>query len=459
MGRHPPDDKASGPWTDAALLAELDRNLGDLKADSKFAIAVSGGGDSTALMHLVAEWASARARPAPMVLTVDHGARANAIAECRNVVAQARKIGLKARILRNPGWPVPRSNRQAAYRQLRYHLLGQACRKHATTHLCLGHNLDDQAETFLLRLARGSGVDGLAAMTVCRDDQPVLLRPLLDVPRAALRAYLIRHGHTFVDDPSNDDPTHARVRIRKAHDQLDRLGLTAQRLALAAKAMARASHALKAQARDLAIEMVMPAPDGSVYLNYRELAVAPEELRLRVLALIVSYMAGGAPTRLTRLEQLWRDVECGRAATGVTLGGCRWFCTERHVHVIRELAAIAPPVRLIPGQTIIFDHRFEVCLGAKGPKDLAIGALGSANWAKFRKEPWAKNLAPRVGPTLPTIYRLKAGKICTDLPPLTMPLEHFADQKINRINSLSVSLKVFDAYPGAWSDKGDGTEV
>src|SRR5689334_5885658 len=127
------------------------------------AIAVSGGGDSVALMHLLAAWARRRKRQAPAIVTVDHGLRAGSAGDARKVARWAKAAGLKPHALRWEG-PHPNSDVEAQARQARYRLMGEWTRAHDITALYIAHTLDDQAETFLLRLIRGSGLDGLAAM-------------------------------------------------------------------------------------------------------------------------------------------------------------------------------------------------------------------------------------------------------------------------------------------------------
>ena len=128
-------------------------------------VAVSGGGDSLALMHLLARWARTRRLTAPVVLTVDHGLRKTSAGDARQVAAWAKKAGLKAHVLVWRG-KKPKSGIEALAREARYRLMGTWMTKQGINTLFVGHTEDDQAETFLLRLARGSGLDGLAAMRV-----------------------------------------------------------------------------------------------------------------------------------------------------------------------------------------------------------------------------------------------------------------------------------------------------
>ncbi len=190
-------------------------------------LAVSGGADSTALMVLVARWAK---RPPALVVSVDHGLRPEAAAEARIVAENAARLDLPWRIMKAPKRP-PGGNLQDWARRARYSLLAEAAHEAGFDTIVTAHHEDDQAETFLLRLARGSGVYGLAAMPEEGSfDGVALARPLLSVPREALRKIAAASGLSVVDDPSNLDLRFDRVRVRAAMPGLAAIGLTPKRL-------------------------------------------------------------------------------------------------------------------------------------------------------------------------------------------------------------------------------------
>ena len=230
------------------------------------AVALSGGGDSLARMHLLAEWAKAHGVPPPVALIVDHALRKSSAAEARKAAGFARKAGLAAHILTRKG-PVPKSGIEAMARDARYGLMGAWLRKHGIATLYVGHTLDDQAETFLLRLGRGSGLDGLSAMRalapfpVSEFEDLNLARPMLGISRAALRAYLKTLNQSWLDDPMNSEARFARSRIRHLMPALEAAGLAPSRIADAANHLARARAAL-----ELATEAVLARaarPDGT----------------------------------------------------------------------------------------------------------------------------------------------------------------------------------------------------
>ena len=298
------------------------------------AVALSGGGDSLSLMHLLADWAKRRGLAPPVVLIVDHALRKGSAAEARRAQAFARKAGLSAHILTRKG-PAPKSGIEAAARDARYGLMGAWLKRHGIATLYVGHTLDDQAETFLLRLGRGSGLDGLSAMRALAPF-PIpgfadlnLARPLLRLPRARLRAYLRSLGQDWLEDPMNSEARFARSRIRGLMPALEAAGLSAGRIADAAGHLARARQAL-----ELATEAVLARaalPDGGrVLLDAKALLAAPREVGLRALAALLMAVSGAAyRPRFEALERLYDSVAAGKLGRGATLHGCRLFPAPR----------------------------------------------------------------------------------------------------------------------------------
>jgi len=291
------------------------------------AVAVSGGADSMALLLLLSEWARKNRRPPPVVLTVDHGLRPGSARDAARVTARAEGWGLEAHVLSWAGRK-PQANIESAARAARYRLMGSWCRAAGLKCLYLAHTMDDQAETFLLRLARGSGVDGLAAMTeVSPFPSPGceglrVARPLLGIPRPRLRAFLETRAETWLEDPMNSDPRFARVRLRAAWSTLEGLGLSATRVAGAARHLARARAALVHDA-DALLARASIARGGCVLADADQLAAAPEEIGLRALAGLLTQVSGRTyKPRFERLERLFAAICGGGLGAGRTLHGC-----------------------------------------------------------------------------------------------------------------------------------------
>jgi len=199
----------------AISIAEAELLFEDLKSVPAIIVAVSGGPDSTALLVLAARWRAAIATgPQLIAVTIDHGLRPEAVREALTVKKLAAQLGVRHRTLRWTG-EKPVTGLQETARAVRYRLLSAAARGAGATHLLTAHTLDDQAETILIRMARGSGLAGLGAMRrEIELDGVILLRPLLDVPKARLVATLQAIGLPYADDPSNRDPRFTRARLR-----------------------------------------------------------------------------------------------------------------------------------------------------------------------------------------------------------------------------------------------------
>ena len=185
----------------------------DWKRAPALVLAVSGGPDSIALMWLAARWRAAFSRgPRLLAVTVDHGLRAESVREARQVKRLADTLGVPHRTMRWTG-EKPKSGVPAAARAARYRLLATAARQNGASHVFTAHTRDDQAETLLMRLLRGSGINGLAAMARESEREGVLIaRPFLNISKAQLIATLEKARIGYADDPTNRDANLARLR-------------------------------------------------------------------------------------------------------------------------------------------------------------------------------------------------------------------------------------------------------
>jgi tRNA(Ile)-lysidine synthase len=294
---------------------------------SEAALAVSGGGDSVALVHLFTGWAKRQNCATPVVLIVDHALRDESGEEAARAAQWARSAGLEAHILRRQG-AKPKSNIEDEARKARYRLLGAWCASHAVTKLFVAHTREDQAETFLLRLGRGSGLDGLSGMRAIAP-LPVagfadvqILRPLLDMGRAELRLYLKEQGASWLEDPMNEDSRFARVRIRKALPELEAAGIPTQRIAEAARHLGRARESLDAATQEFLGRYARFECDFAL-IDGAALAEADREIGLRALAAaLMRHAKVSYRPRFERLEGLFDAIRSGDFA-GRTLEGCR----------------------------------------------------------------------------------------------------------------------------------------
>jgi tRNA(Ile)-lysidine synthase len=311
-----PDDDHS------AISAQTAKRLfADWRGAPAIVLAVSGGPDSIALMWLAARWRRALKRgPRLIAVTVDHGLRTAAAAEARDVKRLARSLDLQHRTVRWSGTK-PRTGLPAAARSARYRLLAQAARANGATHILTAHTRDDQAETLLMRIMRGSGVAGLAAMARESDRDGVrLARPFLNVSKSQLIATLRKAKVSFADDPTNRDTSFTRPRLRMLMPALAAEGGDTRNLARLASRLARANQAVEVLVdgaeRYLALRDRDPSRPGFQAKSFdtkildaktfdaKAFAALAEEIRLRLLLRAIDRFGHEGPAELGKVEAL-----------------------------------------------------------------------------------------------------------------------------------------------------------
>lgn len=364
-----------------------------VQASRDIAIAVSGGSDSLALLVLFAEWLQARRGP-PLratVLTVDHGLRPGSLDEAQLVAAHAARLGLPHATLHWRG-EKPVTGLAAAARDARYGLLCAYMRSNGIDLLLTGHTRDDQAETLLMRLARGSGIDGLAAMPVLSSLASAggdlrIGRPLLACSKMRLANALRARNVAWAEDPTNLDPAYERPRLRAMAGALHAAGLTSAALAASARRLRRARSALEAVTLrffDPALGNVHVDPMGYVDISLQRLRAEPEEIGLRVLHAAVRAVGGVLePISMRALEEVQHtllaapgEVACTLARTTIRLRGDR-------VHIEREPGRQpAPAAALAPHRALVWDGRFLVTCGDRLPPSSELRALTAAGLAR-----------------------------------------------------------------------------
>ncbi len=307
-------------------------------------VAVSGGPDSVALLWLLAQWRRALADgPYLIAVTIDHGLRPESALEARDVKRFATSLGIPHVTKRWTGTK-PKTGLPAAARAARYDLLAQVGRRYNAQHILTAHTQDDQAETVLMRLVRGSGLIGLAAMTpeTVRGDM-VVVRPLLSVPKARLIATLNSATIDFADDPTNRDAAYTRPRLRALLPALASEGFDASSLSRLAMRMQRADAALDRMVRDAMATTALPNSEG---FDAAAFAAQPAEIRLRLLIKAIDAVGCEGAAELGQVEVLLDAIDAApqRSKSGVrlrqTLAGALITLTAT-----RLVVAAAPPRR------------------------------------------------------------------------------------------------------------------
>jgi tRNA(Ile)-lysidine synthase len=331
-------------------LADARRLFADWKDVPAVVLAVSGGPDSTALMWLAARWRHSLTRgPRLLAVTVDHGLRRESAAEARMVQRLAKTLAVEHRIMRWRG-PKPATGLPAAARDARYRLLSRAAAEIGAAHILTAHTRDDQAETLMMRLARGSGVFGLAAMARHAPRGSVAIgRPLLDIPKARLIATLRKADIAYAEDPTNHDVAFTRARLRQLMPELAREGIDARNLARLAQRLARANAALEATVGIMETTIGRVRADRVIEIDARAFATLPDEIALRLLGRAVATVATEGTVELAKLEALFADV---RTASGRKVAArMRQTLAGALVSVSADVIAVEPaPARRRPPQ-------------------------------------------------------------------------------------------------------------
>ena len=300
--------------------ADAKRLFADLRSMPALVLAVSGGPDSLALMWLAARWRAAlKQGPRLVAVTVDHGLRPESTREARDVKRLASLFGIEHRTMAWRG-DKPRAGLPAAARDARYHLLAKAARRAGATHIVTAHTRDDQAETVLMRLSRGSGIAGLAGMArqSVRGDI-VVLRPLLDMPKERLVATLRRANIEFATDPTNHDLAYTRPRLRALMPALAAEGADARNLTRLAARLGRANAALEKMTvgaeRYLAQLRADRERDG---FDLAAFSVLDAEIRVRLLLRTINRIGHEGPAELGKVEALVEalDSAIGKGKSG-----------------------------------------------------------------------------------------------------------------------------------------------
>ncbi len=354
-------------------------------------LAVSGGPDSLALLHLIAEWRRRLGGQAPKVCvaTVDHGLRAESALEAAAVADQCAGLGLDHATLVWTG-PKPKRGVPDAARRARYALL----EAHAATlqpgrsmAVVTAHTQDDQAETLVMRLARGAGVDGLAAIVPERPLSPgsgiVLVRPLLGISKARLVASLIERGVTWCEDPTNFDAAFERVRVRGVLASLQDAGVERAALAATARRMGDARAALDFAALAFK-ETLQLSFNSEVFAAFDRQAFerGPGLLRQRVIEGLIRRFGGTSPApELSGIEALIAHM-AAKPKSSATLGGTVVSSGERWIRIWREAGRLtAADLTLVPGVPQLWDKRFWVMVSEPCSVPVRVKALGRAGYS------------------------------------------------------------------------------
>lgn len=396
-----------------ALMADI----GGFEACPILAIATSGGPDSLALTLLAHQWAQDQGGKI-VALTVDHRLREASTTEAHQVASWLKDRGIDHHILTWKQDQKPTSALQATARKARYDLLSQWCQGHGIKYLLTAHHAEDQLETFLIRLAKGSGLKGLTSI---QKSVPTpfgrLLRPLLTVEASRLKKTLQSFQQPFFLDPSNENTDFTRVRWRKLLPLLAEEGLTSASLQETLSRLDHTQRLIDQHITSLFQKHVTFSPYGYATLSHETLFETPEALEEILKNL---FAAMGTRTYPVRRHALHRALEAMKKNQSFTLSGCQILHKPKAWQIIREPSAVQKELFIPQPGSYIWDHRFIVEVSEHTPCTIASLGIKGARQLKEKHANLFQKVPSRVLQTLPALW--KEGLLIDVFPSYTFTL-------------------------------------
>lgn len=379
-------------------FSQLMARFAPFEAAPHIAVGVSGGADSMALAVLLSDWTNHQSGRVT-ALVVDHGLRTESAEEAHAVLNKLNRLGIEAVVLPWTSECVS-SGIQARARSARYQLMEDWCRHNAVLHLAIAHHADDQAETVLMRMQKGSGPDGLVGIPHSRElSHCRIVRPLLDIRKSALVSFLVGRGITWVEDPSNKDPKYARTSIREGIKMAE---LDVDGIVQSAARYARAREAAEMNAAGWLARHAKLHPCGYMDLDHEALFYAAEDIRLRVLSRVATVIGGKtfAPS-IASVERLHENLQGHNAAT---LSGSFFQPRKTRLFVYRECRNLPQP-QTIAGSPMLWDGRFRMRIATthESAEILPFNDLEGALNSNFAAPSWFSDLPSLARRTIPVI--------------------------------------------------------
>jgi len=387
----------------ALFLQHVKKQFGTLPKGSKVAVAVSGGSDSMALMLLMQGLAKEMEFEIT-ALTIDHQLRKESSTETKQVAQWMAALGVPHVILTGPVEST--ENTQKAARNMRYNVMSQWCQENRYTRLAVAHHQDDQVETFFHHLSRGSGLKGLSGMRPQKYMNGLkVMRPLLPFHKKDLQQFLKANDQTWIEDPSNDDVSYFRARVRKARTTLQDIGLTDPNIALSMRHLQEALRDLTTLAEDFLEYKVTPSPMGFLAFEKVDFLTLPDSVKKIALQKILIYISQN-PLNL-RWESL--DSLCTalhQPGCAKTSHGCILFEKHGRIYVMREPAAAK--LLNVSASTLsgTWDNRYRFSISPNEQQELRIASLDEKGWQQVASDVHVPALPKRLFYGVPAIFYL-----------------------------------------------------
>lgn len=333
---------------------------------TKIAVGVSGGIDSLSLVLLLNIWAK-KYNSEIFAITVDHKLREESTEEAEYVHKICEQNGINHTILT---WneEKPLSNIEAVAREKRYNLISEYCKDNNIKYLCVAHHLEDQAETFFIRLFRGSGIDGLSSMAEETNLFGLnIIRPFLHIHKSQLKQFLLDNKIEWVEDSSNSDDKYLRNKIRNFLNSFENKEEITTRIGFAVNEITKCKNFIEKQIQEVEDDILDFSSFGMCLINTNNLLSIDEDLSLRLLAKTVMKISGNIyKPRLVKLTRLYNEIKesfLNENNLKYTFYGCIFekYDTEKIV-VYREYNSIGEDIKLEYNKEVIWDNRFKIKL-------------------------------------------------------------------------------------------------
>ena len=407
--------------------------------DSKIAIAVSGGVDSMVLMNLVKESEFLNDKNV-FILIVDHDLRTESKQEAKFVKIEAKKLGFETRILKWEG-PKPNKRIQEEARNKRYNLMINFCRENDINNLYLAHHLDDQIETFLFRMFRGSGLQGLTSFSRSYERNGLtLIRPLIDTPKSELINYAKRNKINWVEDPSNENQKYDRVKLRKVLPLLYKEGFDKKVFLKSIKKLRLANQALDQITKEFVLKYVTINKNISIFINQELFLTAPEDVQLRVLQNTIRIFSGEKyySPNYSKITNLMNWARKDNDIAAKTLGGTIFRKRKGGIILYKEVKKLndIKPIKLSKSKYKAWDNRFLIKINK--PVKGEISYLGNEG-VKILKSKKILGKKGFNGIPLTALYSIPAmwdGKRLISAPFFDYSVDSSVDLKVKKIDYL-----------------------
>lgn len=397
------------------LILSVDKYKNILQ-NKKIVVAVSGGIDSLSLLLITNEWVKNN-NSTVIGLTINHKLREEAETEALYINNLCKKLEIEHHILTWEG-EKPTANIEAIARENRYRLIKEFCDKNNIEYVLVAHHLQDQAETFFIRLFRGSGIDGLSSMEDITNLFGInIIRPFLNVKKEDLKEYLEIKNIKWVEDSSNFDEKYLRNKIRNFLNSFENKDKIIERINSAVEKINITKKIVDSEVKKIESKVIAFSLFGSCSINKNLLLKQNEEIILKILANIAMKISGNIyKPRLEKLKRLLKNIRENNDLR-YTFYGCIFEkFNEKLIMVYREYNSIDKDEKLVYNKEIIWDNRFIIVL-KKNEENLVITHIKEGEFngilEKIRKENFKKykemkeirGIEKKIFYTLPVVKR------------------------------------------------------